>query len=93
VLLVTDALILAGLVDASLVVAQDRSTKRPELTKTIEAFNLVHEPVTGVVLNRLPSSSKSAYYGYEPETAPKVSRKEQRAARRASEGGAIADAR
>jgi capsular exopolysaccharide synthesis family protein len=94
VLLVSDALILAGLVDASIVVAMDRSTKRPDLMKTLEAFRLVHEPVTGVVLNRLPSAPKGAYYGQEAEE-PSKPRKRQRAARatRAADGGAIADIR
>ncbi len=75
-LVVTDALILARLVDFSIIVAAQNYTKMEELNKAKMAIENVGGKVAGVVLNKVQSNSKtytnSYYYGEKlPNFKPK----------------------
>lgn len=65
--LVTDSLILARMVDSVIVVAACKETKRKDLERVIENLRNVGGKLFGVVLNKLPISTKkyekSYYYG------------------------------
>lgn len=77
VLPVTDALVLSGQVDATLVVSVAGVTTRKEIGRTVEMLRQVDAPLVGIVLNGV--SSEGAYgYGYryeryEPRAWPKGS--------------------
>jgi len=62
VLPVTDAAVLSGRVDATIVVASAKSTTRKELARTAELLSQVDAPVVGMVLNGV---TQEAGYGYE----------------------------
>lgn len=75
-LVVTDALILARLVDFSIIVAAQNYTKMEELNKAKMAIENVGGKVAGVVLNKVQSTAKSYtnsyYYGEKlPNFKPK----------------------
>jgi capsular exopolysaccharide synthesis family protein len=65
VLPVTDALVVSRLADATVVVADARSTERKALRRTLQLLHQVGAPVVGIVLNGLPEGSEYGYgYGY-----------------------------
>lgn len=65
VLPVTDALVVSRMVDATLVVADSRSTARKGVKRTLQMLGQVNAPVVGVVLNGLPSGGQyGGGYGY-----------------------------
>lgn len=65
VLPVTDALVVSRMVDATLVVADSRSTSRKAVRRTLQMLAQVNAPVIGVVLNGLPADGGYGYgYGY-----------------------------
>lgn len=62
---VTDALVLARQVDATLVVSAAGSTRRKELSRAIEMLRQVDAEIGGLVLNGVTSQSAYGYgYGY-----------------------------
>jgi capsular exopolysaccharide synthesis family protein len=72
VLPVTDALVVSRLADATVVVADSRSTERKAVRRTLQLLAQVNAPVIGLVLNGLPEGAEHGYgygYGYigEPE--------------------------
>jgi capsular exopolysaccharide synthesis family protein len=65
VLPVTDALVVSRLADATVVVADARSTERKALRRTLQLLHQVGAPVVGLVLNGLPEGGEYGYgYGY-----------------------------
>jgi capsular exopolysaccharide synthesis family protein len=65
VLPVTDSLVISRLADATLVVADSRSTARKAVKRTLQMLGQVNAPVLGVVLNGLPPGAGYGYgYGY-----------------------------
>lgn len=66
VLPVTDSLVVSRMADATLVVADSRSTTRKAVRRTLQMLEQVNAPVTGVVLNGMPADGAYGYaYGYE----------------------------
>lgn len=65
--LVTDATIVSRIVDQTLIVAAHNSTKMEDLKKTERAIEATGGKVTGIILNKVPVSSKKYgekyYYG------------------------------
>jgi len=65
VLPVTDALVVSRLADATIVVADSRTTERKAVRRTLQLLSQVNAPVIGVVLNGLPEGGDYGYgYGY-----------------------------
>jgi Mrp family chromosome partitioning ATPase len=64
VLPVTDAAVLAGKVDAVLLVVAAGGTTKREITRSIEALGRVDASIVGMVLNKAPESDSYAYYRY-----------------------------
>ncbi|MEQ8717474.1 MAG: polysaccharide biosynthesis tyrosine autokinase [Acidimicrobiales bacterium] len=66
VLPVSDALVLAGQVDAVLVVAKANRARKKELVRAVELLAQVNAPVIGTVLNDAPRGGTYGYgaYGY-----------------------------
>lgn len=65
VLPVTDALVVSRLADATVVVADSRSTERRAIRRTLQQLQQVGAPVVGLVLNGLPEGGEYGYgYGY-----------------------------
>lgn len=65
VLPVTDALVLSGRVDATLLVCVAGATTRGELSRTVELLRQVDAPLVGTVLNGVSSEGTYGYaYGY-----------------------------
>ena len=65
VLPVTDAALLSGQVDATLLVATARATTRRSLARSLELLRQVGAPLMGVVLNGVTSEAGYGYgYGY-----------------------------
>ncbi len=65
VLPVTDALVLSGRVDATLLVCVAGATTRGEVSRTVELLNQVEAPLVGAVLNGVdPEGSYSYGYAY-----------------------------
>lgn len=66
--LVSDALILARLVDSTVIVTSEKETKKEDLKKTITNINQVGGKISGVILNKIPVSTKkyeqTYYYGH-----------------------------
>jgi capsular exopolysaccharide synthesis family protein len=58
---VTDGLVIAGLVDAVLLVADSRSTTKRGLTRAVELLRQIDAPLVGAVLNGVGSGAE---YGY-----------------------------
>src|SRR5664280_1401601 len=75
VLPVTDAVILAQVVDATLLVVAAGQTRGKDLRRALEALSLVQATVVGVVLNEVTMSTgygygkRSAYSSYAPTSA------------------------
>ncbi|MGI8778520.1 MAG: polysaccharide biosynthesis tyrosine autokinase [Acidimicrobiales bacterium] len=67
VLPVTDALVLSGRVDATLLVVLAGVTARQEVTHAVELLSQVGAPLVGTVLNGVADSSA---YGYDYQRAP-----------------------
>ncbi|MDO9446026.1 MAG: CpsD/CapB family tyrosine-protein kinase [Dehalococcoidia bacterium] len=72
-LVVTDASVLATLVDGIVIVARAGKTRRGTLRATVEALAQSGRPIAGFVLNRVRSREAGYYYyaygrGYETET-------------------------
>jgi non-specific protein-tyrosine kinase len=66
VLGVSDALVIAGLVDLTVVVCAAGRTSSKEATRALEALGQVEAPLAGVILNGEGSESDhGAKYGYE----------------------------
>ena len=65
--LVTDATIVSRIVDQTLIVVAHNSTKMEELKRTEKAIENAGGKVTGVILNKVPVSSRKYgekyYYG------------------------------
>jgi capsular exopolysaccharide synthesis family protein len=81
VLPVTDALVVSRLVDATLVVADRRSTDRKAVRRTLQLLAQVNAPVIGLVLNGMPEGGEYGYgygYGYSQRSEPR-SRRQRRA--------------
>jgi succinoglycan biosynthesis transport protein ExoP len=74
VLPVTDAVVLAGRVDAVVVVAAAGRTTQTQLSRALEVLGRVAAPIAGLVLNRASESVSFAYYRYAygipPEPKP-----------------------
>ena len=65
VLPVTDALVLSGRVDATLIVCVAGATTRSEVSRTVELLRQVEAPLVGAVLNGVTSEGMYGYtYGY-----------------------------
>lgn len=62
---VTDALVLAQRVDGMLVVTLMGSTRKEQLTRTLDLAGNVNARVLGVVLNGIPQGRAAGVYGYE----------------------------
>ena len=90
VLPVSDALIISGMVDATLIVASEKSSSRRALHRTIEILRQVDAPLVGTVLNN-SSTNKTYGYGYEyvesVRSGPKGTRSSRRQRREASRAG------
>jgi succinoglycan biosynthesis transport protein ExoP len=77
VLPVTDAAVLAGRVDAVVVVAAAGRTTQTQVSRALEVLGRIDAPIAGLVLNRASESVSFAYYRYAygiPED-PKPSRR------------------
>ncbi|MEA2828909.1 MAG: tyrosine-protein kinase [Actinomycetota bacterium] len=74
VLPVSDAMIIAGLVDITLLVcAADRTSTR-DVTRAVEQLRQVEAPLAGAILNGAgPESSYGGKYGYDSLEAPSAS--------------------
>ena len=64
VLPVTDAAVLAGHVDAVVIVAAAQTTTRRDISRSIEVLNRVEAPIVGVVLNGASEADCYVYYRY-----------------------------
>lgn len=66
-LIVTDAMIVARLVDSTIIVTEHNETKKENLEKVKKSLESVGASVAGVILNKMPVSTKkyenSYYYG------------------------------
>ena len=66
-LIVTDAIIVARLVDTSIIVTSHNTTKKDSLLKVKKSLESVGASVAGVILNKVPVNAKkyenSYYYG------------------------------
>jgi non-specific protein-tyrosine kinase len=72
---VADSVVLAGLVDATLLVATARSTAKSEIRRAVELLHQVDAPLVGVVLNGIPIEASYGYgYGYSYGDEPKSGR-------------------
>ena len=65
--LVTDSIILSRLVDSTIIVTAHKQTKKDVLQKTVTSIQNVGGKIAGIVLNKIPISTKkyeqSYYYG------------------------------
>ena len=64
VLPVADALIVSGMVDATLLVAGAKSSSRRSLQRSIQMLRQVNAPLIGTVLNNAEVTSRDESYGY-----------------------------
>jgi tyrosine-protein kinase len=69
VLPVADALLLSPLVDGIVLVATAGTTSRKDLRRAHETLDLVHAPVLGTVLNRVPTRGRRVH-AYRCELSP-----------------------
>ena len=77
VLPVTDALVLSGCVDATLMVCVSRATTRKEASRAAELLRQVDAPLVGTVLNGYRPESPSDYgYAYQYYASENGSRQE-----------------
>ncbi len=65
--LVTDSVILARITDSTLIVTAYKETKKDNLEKVIKSIKNVGGNIAGVVMNKMPVSSKNKQYYYEEE--------------------------
>lgn len=78
--LVTDSVILSRIVDATVIVTAYKQTKKDALQRIVKNIKNVGGKVAGVIVNKVPTSSKKygeKYYYYGNETLPVVSKKNQ----------------
>lgn len=72
---VTDSIILSRIVDATVIVASYKQTRKDNLERIVKNIQNVGGKVTGVVLNKIPVSGKSYeqsyYYGSTEALVPK----------------------
>ncbi len=71
ILPVTDGIVVSRMVDATLLVASARATRRHQVTQALTLIRQVDAPILGFVLNRVPTSGRGSYaysysYGYSP---------------------------
>ena len=59
--LVTDARILSRIADSTVVVAEYNKTKKEVLKKTVKSIKNIGGNIAGIVINKIPHSSKSYY--------------------------------
>jgi Mrp family chromosome partitioning ATPase len=79
VLPVTDASVIAGRVDATLVVVNAGKTHRKQLARALETLGQVHANVIGLVVNGVRRSDPEAYgYAYGYGSKPYVTHKPRR---------------
>ena len=72
--LVTDALIITRLVDATLIVAADKKTKKEDLKRVVNNLEQVGGKIAGIVINMMPQTAKAyekTYYYYGNSTSSK----------------------
>lgn len=76
-LIVTDAMIVARLVDSTIIVTEHNETKKENLEKVKKSLESVGASVAGVILNKMPVSTKkyenSYYYGSKDTRAREYS--------------------
>ncbi len=96
VLPVTDALVLSGQVDATLLVCVSGATTRKEVARATELLNQVEAPLIGAVLNGVSSDGSYGYdyeyYSQEPKKKEKRQTLRRWAADKLEEPAATADA-
>ena len=73
--LVTDSLILTGIVDSTIIVTASGYTKKEALKKIVNNIKNIGGNIAGIVLNKVPTNSKkyeqSYYYGSTAMTVPR----------------------
>jgi succinoglycan biosynthesis transport protein ExoP len=87
VLPVSDALIVSGMVDATLLVASAKSSSRRALHRSFEVLRQVDAPLVGTVLNNAASAEHYAAYGYGYSSGADGKRASRRERRKASRAG------
>ncbi|MCU1496128.1 MAG: capsular exopolysaccharide family [Acidimicrobiales bacterium] len=80
---VADSVVLAGYVDATVLVATSRSTTKRSLTRALELLRQIDAPLVGVVFNKVGGHSADGY-GYGHRDAYAQSTKTRRATLRRS---------
>ncbi len=90
VLPVSDALVVSGMVDATLLVVSAKASSRRALRRAVDALQQVEAPLVGSVLNNAEALEHYGGYGYEYSAAAANgsngqggSRRQRRKARRA----------
>ena len=81
---VTDATILSSLVDGTVLVVDAVVSRHSTVRHSVEALRKANANLLGVVLNRLPARSYSAYHDYHSNEAAPPSDRERAAAVRSS---------
>ena len=66
VLPVTDAVVLARMVDATVLVSSARKTTRSQIRRAVERLRQVDAPLAGAVLNQFDTTDGEYYYGPAP---------------------------
>jgi succinoglycan biosynthesis transport protein ExoP len=87
VLPVSDALIVSGMVDATLLVASAKASSRRGLHRSVEVLRQVSAPLVGTVLNNTEAAEGYGAYGYgifEPAANGSMTRRQRRKAIRAA---------
>ncbi len=74
---ISDPLIVAGMVDAVLVVVAAGQTRKKEMSGTLERIAMTGVPVVGIVLNRVDLHHEGYYYGYQSDTEIEEPRNER----------------
>lgn len=73
--LVTDSLILTGIVDSTIIVTASGYTKKESLKKIVNNIKNIGGNIAGIVLNKVPTNAKkyeqSYYYGSTAMTVPR----------------------
>ena len=77
--LVTDALIISRMADATVVVTADKRTKKEGLKKVINNIEQIGGKVAGIVINMIPTTykiyEKSYYYGSSSKAKVKTGKR------------------
>jgi capsular exopolysaccharide synthesis family protein len=87
VLPVSDALIVSGMVDATLLVASANASSRRGLRRSVEVLRQVDAPLVGTVLNNTEAAESYGAYAYgsfEPAPNGSMTRRQRRKATRAA---------